>query len=181
MELTLKERMSLWEQMENRDVMDFPIGDLSDEQLHGILDKMGVPRTNEKKPDIVVWNQNRGYYASKLPYGSDLGAPVIKPDDVEGWKTSSVIKANKHFESKFNSLKKEFEKFIQEVTWTEMVYKAKYNFEPIIGNSYYLYLDKNENPFLSLIGPDEWKQSSQYIGEFKLDHRNCWEKVNRDL
>lgn len=44
MELTLMERFELWEQMVNKDVLDFPIGELTEEQCHEILDQLGVPR-----------------------------------------------------------------------------------------------------------------------------------------
>jgi thymidylate synthase len=42
-ELSLPERMELWEKLPNRDVMDFPIGKLTDEQYHGVLTQIGVP------------------------------------------------------------------------------------------------------------------------------------------
>jgi thymidylate synthase len=50
-ELTLKERIELWEQLPNRDVMDFPIGPLTDEQYHGVLSSLDIPtRTREPYP-----------------------------------------------------------------------------------------------------------------------------------
>jgi len=39
-----------------------------------------------KKPDIVVWSEEKGYYAKELIYGTNLGAPVITVDDVKGWR-----------------------------------------------------------------------------------------------
>lgn len=129
-----------------------------------------------KKPDLVVWDSERGYYASKLSYGSDLGSPVINAEDIEGWKVSGVIKANKYFESRYDRLRKEYEELVEEVRVTEMVYRAKYNFVPLMGSSYFLYIDKDGNPFLSLIGPNEWRVND-YIGEFRLIDNNSWEKI----
>lgn len=131
-----------------------------------------------KKSDIIVWDDEKGYYASKLTYGSNLGSPSIHPDDVEGWKISNIQKANHYFESRFQEIKKEYEKLIEEFNWTEMVYKAKYNFEPIIGNSYYLYTNEEQEIFLSIISPNEWNNYEKYIGEFKLNSKNKWEKLN---
>lgn len=37
----------------------------------------------DKKPELVVWSEERGYYAGQLTYGSNLGAPAIKLDDDE--------------------------------------------------------------------------------------------------
>jgi thymidylate synthase len=42
-ELNLKERFKLWENLPNKDVMDFPIGQLSDDQYHVVLTQIGVP------------------------------------------------------------------------------------------------------------------------------------------
>jgi hypothetical protein len=132
---------------------------------------------SEKKPDIIVWDEEKGYYASKLSYGSNVGAPVIRPDDIAGWKIVNVEKANNYFESKFEELKKQYEKLIEEYKYTELVYTAKYNFEPIVGHSYYLYIDGNGESFLSIISPTEWNTKPEYIGEFRLDSSHKWEKI----
>jgi hypothetical protein len=130
-----------------------------------------------KKPDIIVFDEQRGWYASKLPYGSSVGSPVIKADDIEGWRVSGVIKANKHFESRFDRIRREYAELVEDVRVSEMVYSAAYNFEPLVGSSYFLYMDDNGNPFLSLINPKEWK-SKEFIGEFRLNDNNSWEKVS---
>jgi hypothetical protein len=130
-----------------------------------------------KKPDIVVWDEERGWYASKLSYGSNVGAPAILPDDVDGWKLTNVKRANDYFKTRFDDLKKEYEKLIDEYRWSELVYTAKYNFEPVIGKSYYLYND-DSGAFLSLISPDEWNTKSEFIGTFRMDAQHKWEKCN---
>jgi hypothetical protein len=43
-DLSLKERFELWELIPDRDVMDFPIGQLSEDQYHTVLDQIGVQR-----------------------------------------------------------------------------------------------------------------------------------------
>ena len=47
----------------------------------------------KKKPDIIVWDENRGWYASKLEYGSNVGAPAIKPNtqEVTLWKQTGML------------------------------------------------------------------------------------------
>jgi hypothetical protein len=130
-----------------------------------------------KKPDIVVWDEERGWYASKLSYGSNVGAPAIRPDDVEGWKLTNVKRANDYFKTRFDDLKKEYEKLIDEYRWSELVYTAKYNFEPVIGKSYYLYND-DSGAFLSLISPNEWNTKSEFIGTFRMDAQHKWEKCD---
>jgi hypothetical protein len=130
-----------------------------------------------KKPDIIVWDEERGWYASKLTYGSNVGAPAIRPDDVAGWKLGNVKVANDYFQTRFDDIKKQYEQLVNEVRWTEMVYMAKYSFQPIIGKPYYLYRN-NDGVFLSLISPDEWSTESEYIGTFRMDSQNKWEKCD---
>ena len=43
-ELSIKERFDLWEKLPNRDVMDFPIGELTEEQYHEVLNDLGVKK-----------------------------------------------------------------------------------------------------------------------------------------
>lgn len=129
----------------------------------------------KKKPDLVVWNEEKGYYQRELTYGSNLGAPAIKLDDVKGWKQNQANSVNKHFEKKYDELKKEFERLIDEVNWNELVYSSEYNFIPVIGEVYHLYMRDDGTIFLSLIEPKFWNK--KHIGSFELDSRQKWIKV----
>jgi len=130
----------------------------------------------EKKSDLVVWDEKRGYYSKELMYGSNISAPAIKLDDVDGWKKIQASVANKQFESKYEELKDEFKKLVDEVSWNELVYSSKYNFLPIMGKIYYLYDRGNNEVFLSLISPKEWNK--KFIGATKLDSTQKWIKVD---
>ena len=122
-----------------------------------------------KKPDNVADTPGL------LPYASNIGAPIIRPDNIDNWKLRGVNKVNKHLETKFNELKEEYLKLVEEYKWNELVYQSKFSFEPIIGKVYYLYIGDDKNLFLSLILPDEWDK--EYIGSFKLDSQQKWVKV----
>lgn len=129
-----------------------------------------------KKPDIVVWNEERGYYAKELTYGSNLGAPAIKIDDIKGWRQHGANDVNSYFKSKFLELKEIYEKYINEFNWNELIYsEVEYNFIPTVGHIYHLYQRDNDNLFLSLIEPNSWKMN--YVGSFILDSTNKWIKV----
>jgi hypothetical protein len=121
------------------------------------------------KPDNVADNPGL------LPYASNVGAPAIRPDDIDGWKLKGVYKVNKHLETKFNELKEEYLRLVEEYKWNELVYQSKFSFEPVIGQTYYLYVGKDGNPFLSLISPDEW--NLEHIGSFTLDSQQKWNKI----
>jgi Protein of unknown function (DUF2452) len=125
-----------------------------------------------KKPDNVVYSEEDGYYAKLLPYGTNVGAPVIKLDDVVTWKRQGIHKVNREFESKFSELKNEYNKLIEEYQWNDMIYNAKFTFEPVVGEIYYMYINKEGNEFLSMISPQEWNQ--EYVGTFKLNSERKW-------
>jgi hypothetical protein len=128
----------------------------------------------EKKPDLVVWSKERGYYAKELTYGSNLGAPAIQLENVDGWKKNQALEVNKQLSTKFNELKEQYEKMLEEVYWNEAVYSSQYNFIPNIGETYYLYLNKGKT-FLSLIEPTSWNM--ECLGGFKLDSNKKWNKI----
>ena len=121
-----------------------------------------------KKPDNVADNPGL------LPYGSNVGAPAIKIDNIDGWKQTNIIKVNKELATKFEELKNEYQKLVEEYELNQLVYSAHYNFEPIIGEIYYLYKN-NDKIFLSLIKPEEW--GLECIGGFKLGSNNKWNKI----
>jgi hypothetical protein len=132
-------------------------------------------RKKNDRPDSVVWDIEKGYYAKELTYGSNIGAPSIKIEDVKGWKQIQANNANKQFKTKYEELKGEFKKLIDEVTWNDIVYSSNYNFIPIIGETYHLYVREDDSMFLSLISPDNWNK--KYVGSFKLDSSQKWIKV----
>ena len=125
---------------------------------------------SNKKPDSYVEN------ASLLTYGSNIGAPAIHVLNIESWKQPRVIHVNQQFQDKVEELKNEYQKLIDEYKWNDLVYKAKFSFEPVIGKIYHLYYGKEGNVFLSLIEPKEWNR--EHIGSFKYNHDNKWIKID---
>ena len=130
---------------------------------------------SKKKPDLVVWNEEKGYYSKELTYASNVGAPAIRLEDVGGWKQIQAQNANKIFTKKYEEIKDEFKKLVDEVSWNEFVYSATYNFLPVIGETYYLYEKKDGSPFLSLIAPTEWNM--KFLGATRLESNNKWIKL----
>jgi hypothetical protein len=122
-----------------------------------------------EKPDNVADNPGL------LPYGSNVGAPSIKVDNIDSWKNSKVIKVNKEFNNRYESLKKQYDELVEEFKWNEIVYNSKFNFEPVVGETYHLYYGQNGSTFLSLIEPNQW--SREHIGSFTLNYDNKWIKL----
>lgn len=129
-----------------------------------------------KKPDNVVYSDDKGYNASMLPYATSVGSPIIRVDNVVSWKSRGIDSVNKEFGNKFNELKLQYEKLMQEYEWNELVYQSRFSFEPVIGEIYHLYKDHEGLNFLSLISPNEWNK--EHIGTFKLNSDKKWVHVN---
>lgn len=132
--------------------------------------------SEEKKPDQVVFNQDTQRYDAALkPYATNVGAPAIQVTDNSSWKSRNVNKANKQIKAKYLELKAAYEKMMLELEYNTLVYNARYTFEPIIGETYHLYRDKNEAPFLSIIDPASC--NFNHIGSFQLNSELIWKKV----
>jgi hypothetical protein len=133
-------------------------------------------KKESKKPDQVVFNEESGRYDAALkPYSTNLGAPAIKIDDITTWKNTNVHKVNHHFKTKFETLKKEYQAMVETFEYNNLIYTAKFSFEPIIGQVYHLYRGKNGDPFLSIISPAEC--SWDFIGSFTLTTDKLWERI----
>jgi hypothetical protein len=129
-----------------------------------------------KKPDLVVFDEDtQQYNAAVIPYATSASSPVIKPLNTATWRNDGVDRVNKQFKSKFDELKKEYEAMMVQFEYNDLVYNAKFNFEPIIGEVYYLYNDKNEESFLSIIQPEQC--NFNYLGSFRLNSQKMWEKL----
>lgn len=133
-------------------------------------------KVKERSDNVVFDKESQSYNANLLPYGSSIGSPKITDTGVVAWKNTSISTFNHVFGDKIESLKKNYKQLIDEYNLNEMIYRAKINFEPIIGHVYHLYSKENEDEhFLSLIPPSSWQM--KHIGSFKLNHEKIWERA----
>ena len=129
------------------------------------------------RPDNVVDNEETGYNSSLLNYPTNVGAPVIKIDNIVSWKSRNISAVNKEFENKFYELRQEYEKLLVEFENNELVYNSNFSFEPVIGEIYHLYRGEDGINFLSLISPLEWNK--EHIGTFKLNSDKKWVSIDK--
>ena len=133
-------------------------------------------KNDAKKPDLVVFNEETQQYDAALkPYGTSASSPVIKPLNTASWKNDGIHRVNKQLKSKFDEVKKQYEELIQKFQYNDLVYNAKFSFEPNIGEVYHLYKNRKDESFLSIIAPEQC--SFSYIGSFRLNSDKMWEKV----
>lgn len=132
--------------------------------------------SSKKKPDNVVFDEeSQKYTASLKPYATDVGAPAIRTSDTIAWKNRNIHAVNKQINAKYIELKAEYDAMIEQFKYNNLVYSAKFNFEPIIGYTYHLYRNKNKEAFLSVIAPNEC--NFDYVGTFKLNADKMWERL----
>ena len=124
-----------------------------------------------KKPDNVVFNSLTDEYDSyKKEYPTSFNSKNFSAE-----KLSKIeLESQPYFQKKLLELKAKYDQLTSELEWNELIYKSKYNFKPIIGETYYLY-KRDKTNFLSIIKPEEWDYKC--IGKFKLRSNSIWEKI----
>lgn len=131
--------------------------------------------SSSKRPDNVVYNEEKQKYdASLKPYATNVGAPVITSVDTLAWKNKSIHRVNKNIETKYLEIKSEYDKMMEQFEYNQLIFNSRFNFEPIVGETYHLYKRENKESFLSIIPPNEC--SFNLIGSFYLNSDLIWEK-----
>lgn len=131
---------------------------------------------SEKKPDLVVWSEERNYYARELEYGSNLSAPSIRADNVDGWKRARVEDFNREFKARYDELVEQAKRLKSEYEWNELLYtRVHYSFQPMAGRTYHLYSRRDGTMFLSIVEPGQWRMD--HVGSFKMDSSGRWIKI----
>jgi hypothetical protein len=125
----------------------------------------------KKLPDSYVPDR----YTKSYP--TEIGSQPFGPDNIELFKLEKSNSLKHHYTSKFEEIKLEYEKLMNDISMNERVYKAKHNFQPITGQSYYLY-GSDTGEFLSIISPIEWNNRFEFIGKYQLQSDGRW--INLD-
>lgn len=134
-------------------------------------------KKEKKKPDLVVFNEETQQYDAALkPYGTSASSPVIQPLHTASWKNDGIQRVNQHIKSEFDEVKKQYETLMQKFQYNDLVYNAKFNFEPIIGEVYHLYKKNEDDNFLSIISPEQC--NFEHLGSFRLNSQKIWEKAD---
>lgn len=134
-------------------------------------------KQEDKKPDLVVFNEDTQEYDAALkPYATSASSPVIKPLNTASWKNDGIQRVNKQIKSEFEEVKKQYENLMQKFQYNDLVYNAKFSFEPNVGEIYHLYNNRKEEAFLSIIDPEQC--NFKHLGSFRLNTDKMWEKVS---
>ena len=130
-----------------------------------------------KKPDNVVFNEITNSYDARLKtYGTNLGAPAIKIENLGPWKTRGIQSVNDRLSAEFDELKEKYLALQQRYEYNQLVYAADYNFKPVVGKTYHLYRKEKGSNFLSILSPEEC--TFDFIASFRLDSDLIWERID---
>ena len=122
---------------------------------------------------MVVWDKERGYTANVTPYPTNIGAPKIELPNIDLIKNESTKKMVDIFNKEKREIIDKIEKLYQEYNDSILVWGSKISFDPIVGETYYLYNFNGVNT-LSLISPDEWNKKDSFMGTFELSSDRKW-------
>ena len=129
--------------------------------------------TKKKKPDMVT------DLPASTPYPTNVGAPAFTLNNIVEFKETRSSNALHHLNTRLEEIKKQYDALVDLAQDTEMIYRSKYNFLPIVGKTYHLYIGYDGNPTLTIVGPNDWSTSraDDYLGSFLFTTENTWERV----
>lgn len=112
--------------------------------------------------------------AALLPYGTHISAPAITLPDVSLFKHEKGYQARNFFEERLEKLNREYKELVELAEETHMVYSARYNFIPKVGQIYHLHWTGNDY-ILSLV---EKFRHVEYKASYRFTADGTWEKIN---
>ncbi len=122
---------------------------------------------------------------SVLPYSASVSGAVIKPNEAGVIRHQALSAMEEQTNMQLTQIRQQIEllaiqaKEIQKRKELSMIiYDAKLNFSPVIGQRYFLYEEENGKHLVSMVGPKEWGRSGMpfkhFIAEVKLLADHTW-------
>ena len=112
-----------------------------------------------------------------LTHGIYPNSPAsLSPIPIQEWKATIAPVLRHYFQAESDELIWKYEQLVEKFNVNRMVYESSINFEPVIGQTYYLYERENGMRFLSLVEP-EYSGWSGFIGRYRLSAQFAWEEV----
>lgn len=150
------------------------------------------PKENSKKEqaqhELDVFKEDRVDLQGLIKFAHEKGGFSIVPTE-KGMREGKAMEAlqgqtQMQLDTIFEQMKvlaKQAEQLRSRVDLSSQVYDAKYSFDPVVGDQYYLY-DKKDGPkILSMISPDQWNNDSlTYIATVKFLADETWEVISKE-
>jgi hypothetical protein len=159
--------------------------------FHEIMPNGFLKITQQEITDNVVTPTNVEVFhkqMSVLPYGSSVSGAVIKPTEEGVIRHKSLSAMEEQTNMQFAQIRRQIELLAlqaQEIQKRKelsmMIYNAKLNFQPVIGQVYFLYEKKDDNLMISMVSPKEWGNGSgpfkRFIAAVKLLADHTWMEI----
>ena len=104
---------------------------------------------------------------------------VIKGKAMQAMQEQTQMQLDQIFEQ-MSLLAKQARDLKNRADVSAQIYEASINFQPVIGNHYFLYEKKDGMKMLSLVSPEEWGENmpfKEFISEVKLLADHTWQVV----
>lgn len=158
--------------------------------LHHIMPNGYLRLTEEGFREDTTAYKNISYYhkqMSVLPYASNVSGALIKPTEEGVIRHKALTAMEEQTNMQLAQIRQQIELLAlqaQEIQRRKelsvLIYSAKLNFTPVIGQVYYLYEKKDGNNFLSLVSPKEWGASGPFkkaVASVKLLADHTWMEI----
>jgi hypothetical protein len=122
-----------------------------------------------------------------LPYSNSASGVAIRPTKEGIIKHKALSAMEEQTNMQLNQIKEQVELLMRQANEIKrrkelslMIYEAKLNFKPQIGQTYYLYKRKDETNFISLVAPQEWGASGpfkEFLSKVQLMADHTWREL----
>lgn len=123
-----------------------------------------------------------------LAYPHHVGGQAVKPEDKRKIKGRAISAMREQTDLQMAQIYRQIQLLAEQaaeikrrVEISERIYLSQINFEPVIGQIYFLYEKKDGQATLSMISPDEWGSKCPYakcLATVKLLSDHTWEVID---
>jgi hypothetical protein len=147
------------------------------------LSQQGIKVDGESFINVEVYHKQ----LSVLPYASSAGSVAIRPTKEGVIKHKALAAMEEQTNMHLNQIKEQIELLARQAQdirkrreLSMMIYEAKLNFKPQIGQTYHLYERRDDSHILSLVAPTEWGGAGpfkQFVSSVQLLADHTWKEV----
>jgi hypothetical protein len=141
------------------------------------------PDSGEPFTNVEVYHKQM----SVLPYASSVGSVAIKPTEEGMIRHKALLAMEQQIDMQLDQIRQQIELLARQAQELRkrkelslMIYEAKLNFQPVIGQTCYMYEKQDGTYLLSLVSPREWGGSGpfkQFVSAVKLLADHTWIEV----
>ncbi|TDB67051.1 DUF2452 domain-containing protein [Arundinibacter roseus] len=123
-----------------------------------------------------------------MEYAHTAGGAVIRPEDMGKVKSRSLLAMRQQTDIQLAQLYKQMQLLAEQanhiknrVEVSERIYSAQMSFEPVVGESYFLYEKHDGCDVLSLVAPAEWGRKRPFktcLARVRMLADHTWEVEN---